>query len=410
MPADRGAGISVGRGRKLVNVVNAATAQAPRTLIADDQPDIRAALRLLLKGAGYQTEAADSPKAVLDAIKDQTFDLVLMDLNYARDTTSGREGLDLITGIQALDNEVPIVVMTAWGTVDLAVESMRRGVRDFVQKPWDNSHLLQKLSTQIEQGRLRRRQHDVEAERRRRDRQLRFELKEAREIQQSLLPNNMPDVRGFDLATAWKPAHTVGGDYLAAFNFDERYTALCVADVAGKGLPAALLMSNMQAVLTSIATQHISPSELCGRLNQVMFGKTPLHKFISCFYSIVDAQERTITFTNAGHNPPLLVRSGGEFIRLEEGGLVVGAFADSSYTQREIQLYTGDKLLLFTDGLTEAFHASGEEFGEERLRECLVTYQGSSASELRTIVLHQVTRFCGNDFQDDAALMVVIAE
>ena len=84
-------------------------------------------------------------------------------------------------------------------------------------------------------------------------------------------------------------------------------------------------MSNMQAVLTSIATQHVSPSELCGRLNQVMFGKTPLHKFISCFYSIVDAQERTITFTNAGHNPPLLVRSGGEFIRLEEGGLVLYA-------------------------------------------------------------------------------------
>ncbi len=410
MPADRSAGISVGRGRKLVNVVNTATAQAPRTLIADDQPDIRAALRLLLKSAGYQTEAADSPKAVLDAIKDQTFDLVLMDLNYARDTTSGREGLDLITGIQALDNEVPIVVMTAWGTVDLAVESMRRGVRDFVQKPWDNSHLLQKVSTQIEQGRLRRRQHDVEAERRRRDRQLRFELKEAREIQQSLLPNNMPDVRGFDLATAWKPAHTVGGDYLAAFNFDERYTALCVADVAGKGLPAALLMSNMQAVLQSIATQSVSPSELCGRLNQVMFGNTPLHKFISCFYGIVDVQERTITFTNAGHNPPLLVRSGGEFIRLEEGGLVVGAFADSSYMQREIQLYTGDKLLLFTDGLTEAFHASGEMFGEERLRDCLVAYKGSSASELRTIVLHQVTRFCGNDFQDDAALMVVIAE
>jgi phosphoserine phosphatase RsbU/P len=410
VPAGSSAGISVGRGRKLVNVVNTATAQAPRTLIADDQPDIRAALRLLLKGAGYQTEAADSPKAVLDAIKDQTFDLVLMDLNYARDTTSGKEGLDLITGIQALDNEVPIVVMTAWGTVDLAVESMRRGVRDFVQKPWENSHLLEKLRTQIVQGRLRRRQHDVEAERRRLDRQLRFELKEAREIQRGLLPSHLPDVRGFSLATAWKPAHTVGGDYLAAFNFDERYTALCVADVAGKGLPAALLMSNMQAVLKSMATQSVSPSELCVRLNQVMCGNTPLHKFISCFYSIVDAQERTITFTNAGHNPPLLVRSSGEFIRLEEGGRVVGAFPDSTYTQQELELYTGDKLLLFTDGLTEAFHASGEEFGEERLRDCLVAYRGSTASELRTIVLHEVTRFCGNHFQDDAALMVVIAE
>jgi DNA-binding NtrC family response regulator len=122
-------------------IVNTAIAQTPRTLIADDQPDVLAALRLLLKGAGYQTEAADSPKAVLEAVKQQKFDLVLMDLNYARDTTSGKEGLDLISRIQAVDHDLPIVVMTAWATVDLAVESMRLGVRDFVQKPWENSRL-----------------------------------------------------------------------------------------------------------------------------------------------------------------------------------------------------------------------------------------------------------------------------
>ena len=119
--------------------MNTATAQVPRTLIADDQADVRAALRLLLKGAGYQTEAADSPAAVLDAIKQQKFDLVLMDLNYARDTTSGREGLDLISRIQALDNDLPIVVMTAWATVDLAVETMRLGVRDFASVPPSSS-------------------------------------------------------------------------------------------------------------------------------------------------------------------------------------------------------------------------------------------------------------------------------
>src|SRR4026209_1989810 len=138
----------------MVNTV--ATAHAPRTLIADDQPDVLAALRLLLKGAGYQTEAADSPAAVLNALEHEKFDLVLMDLNYARDTTSGKEGLDLISRIQALDNDLPIVVMTAWATVDLAVESMRLGVRDFVQKPWENSGLLHKLRTQIEHGRARR--------------------------------------------------------------------------------------------------------------------------------------------------------------------------------------------------------------------------------------------------------------
>ena len=393
-----------------MNVVNTTATQIPRTLIADDQPDVLAALRLLLKGAGYQTEAADSPTAVLDAIKHHTFDLVLMDLNYARDTTSGTEGLDLISRIQALDSEVPIVVMTAWGTVDLAVESMRRGVRDFVQKPWENSHLLRKLRTAIEQGQVRRRQQGREAESRVSDGRLRLELEEAREIQQGLMPRRMPNLCGFTLASAWQPAHVVGGDYLTAFKFNERYAALCVADVAGKGLPAALLMSNMQAALRPLASDGISPRELCARLNQLMYRNTPLNKFISCFYGVLDVSSRTVTFTNAGHNPPLLVRRGGECIRLEEGGPVIAAFTDSRYTQREIQIYSGDKLLMFTDGLTEARHSSGEEFGEERLRECLVAYCGRNAAELRTIILNEVTRFCGNHFQDDAALMVVVAE
>jgi sigma-B regulation protein RsbU (phosphoserine phosphatase) len=395
---------------KQMKVSNTTAAQNPRTLIADDQPDVLAALRLLLKGAGYQTEAANSPTAVLEAIEHHTFDLVLMDLNYARDTTSGREGLDLISRIQALDSELPIVVMTAWGTVDLAVESMRRGVRDFVQKPWENSHLLQKLNTQIEQGQVRRRQQGREAESRKRDRQWGFELEEAREIQQGLMPRKMPGVSGFTLASAWQPAHVVGGDYLAAFKLNECCTALCVADVAGKGLAAALLMSNMQAALKSLASDSVSPSELCSHLNQLMCANTPSHKFISCFYSVLDVRSRTVTFTNAGHNSPLLVRRGGECIRLEEGGRVIGAFTDSRYTQREIQLYSGDRLLMFTDGLSEARHASGEEFGEARLLECLATYRGRSAAQLRTIILNEVTGFCGNDFHDDAALMVVIAE
>jgi len=393
-----------------MNVVNTTTAQIPRTLIADDQPDVLAALRLLLKSAGYQTEAADSPSAVLEAIKHHRFDLVLMDLNYARDTTSGREGLDLISSIQALDSEVPIVVMTAWGTVDLAVESMRRGVRDFVQKPWENSHLLRKVKTEIEQGQVRRREHGREAETRISDRQLRLELREAREIQQGLMPSRMPNLSGFSLAGAWQPAHVVGGDYLAAFKLNEDQAVLCMADVAGKGLPAAIVMSNMQAALKSLALESISPSELCERLNLVVYGNTPLHKFISCFYSVLDVRSRTLTFTNAGHNPPLLVDRGGGCLRLEEGGQVIGAFTDSRYTQRQLQLHSGDKLLMFTDGLTEARCAGGEEFGEERLRECLVAYRGHSAAVLRTIILNEVTGFCGNDFQDDAALMVLVAE
>ena len=139
---------------------------APRVLIADDQPDVLEALRLLLKAEGYQTELVSSPAGVLNTLDAREFDVVLMDLNYARDTTSGQEGLDLLSRIQALDSTLPVVVMTAWSSVKVAVEAMRRGARDFIQKPWENERLVSILRTQIELSRALRKGLRLEAENR----------------------------------------------------------------------------------------------------------------------------------------------------------------------------------------------------------------------------------------------------
>src|SRR6188508_3111535 len=136
----------------------------PRVLIADDQPDVLEALRLLLKGEQYEIETAKSPAGVLAALEARDFDAVLMDLNYTRDTTSGAEGLDLLARIRELDADLPVIVMTAWGTVDLAVEAMRRGARDFIQKPWDNERVLAVVRIQVELGRALRRSQRLEAE------------------------------------------------------------------------------------------------------------------------------------------------------------------------------------------------------------------------------------------------------
>lgn len=138
----------------------------PRILVADDQPDVLAALRLLLKNEGYETETANAPAAVPAALAAKDFDLALIDLNYARDTTSGKEGLDLLARLQVMDSALPVVVMTAWGSVELAVEAMRRGARDFVQKPWDNARLLAIVRTQIELSQALRRGVRLEAENR----------------------------------------------------------------------------------------------------------------------------------------------------------------------------------------------------------------------------------------------------
>src|SRR5580698_8327325 len=137
-----------------------------RVLIADDQPDVLEALRLLLKGQGFEIESAPSPVGILAALEARDFDVVLMDLNYTRDTTSGQEGLDLLARIQSIDNAAPVVVMTAWGSVDLAVETMRRGARDFIQKPWDNARLLTIVRTQVELSTALKRGQRLEAENR----------------------------------------------------------------------------------------------------------------------------------------------------------------------------------------------------------------------------------------------------
>ena len=142
------------------------TRRPARILIADDQRDVLAALRLLLKGEGYQIETATSPGGVLAAVEAQDFDAVLMDLNYQRDTTSGAEGLDLLTRLQAIDGTLPVIVMTAWGTVDKAVEAMRRGARDFVEKPWDNARLLATLGTHVSLSRALRESERLESENR----------------------------------------------------------------------------------------------------------------------------------------------------------------------------------------------------------------------------------------------------
>jgi DNA-binding NtrC family response regulator len=147
-------------------VPTAPTAGSPHVLVADDQPDVREALRLLLKGEGYAIETASSPAAVLAAVQASDFDVVLLDLNYARDTTTGREGLELVSELQGIDSTLPTVVMTAWGSVEKVVEAMRRGARDFIEKPWDNARLLATLRTQVELGRALRQSRRLESENR----------------------------------------------------------------------------------------------------------------------------------------------------------------------------------------------------------------------------------------------------
>ncbi len=229
--------------------------ERPRVLIADDQPHVGEALRLALRDEGFLIELAGSPAAVVDAIGARQFDLALLDLNYARDTTSGDEGLALIEAVRKIDGDLAIVVMTAWGSIEVAVEAMQRGAGDFIQKPWDNSALRRILRTQLDRGRVRRaaRRKEVAAE---------FERNEARETQQLLLPRSIPALPGFAIAAACRPAGSLAGDYYDVLALGGDTALICIGDVSGKGAAAALVMANLQAAVKAYAPENLSPVEL----------------------------------------------------------------------------------------------------------------------------------------------------
>jgi sigma-B regulation protein RsbU (phosphoserine phosphatase) len=368
-----------------------------RILIADDQPDVIEALRLLLKGEGYEAEGANSPAAALQALAGQDFDLLLLDLNYTRDTTSGAEGLDLLSRIKAADSILPVVVMTAWGSVELAVEAMHRGVGDFVLKPWNNRQLLEILRTQLAQGASRRRQLQDEAR----------EMEDVEAVQRGFLPKEIPQLAGYEISGAWLPARVVGGDYFDIYAFSESKLALSIADVSGKGMSAALLMSNLQAALKATASEQVQPEQLCARVNRIICDNVAPDKFITAFYGLLDGACNRLVFTNAGHNAPILARRDGSWLRLSEGGVPLGLFPDWNYERGEVQLAAGDRLVLFTDGVTEASSAAGEEFGEERLVKVLLENRHLSAGKLQEKILAEVNRFSGGRFEDDATLVVL---
>jgi sigma-B regulation protein RsbU (phosphoserine phosphatase) len=380
--------------------MDSACAVQPRILIADDQPDLIDALKLLLKAEGIYMEAVTSPDAALAALRAEAFDLLLMDLNYTGDTTSGREGIDLLSRIQALDSTLPVIVMTGWGSVDLAVEAMRRGVRDFVQKPWDNRQLVATLRSEIEQGRERRQR--LQHERR--------EMEEARRIQRQLLPTSLPQLEGWELAFSWQPASGVGGDCFDAIMLTPTRIALSIADVVGKGIPAALLMSNLQAAVRAFATATTEPRELCHQVNRILCGHIAEGRFISFCYCIIDTEIGTLSYCNAGHYPPIVVHADGSVDRLTAGGAVLGVFPDASYEQGGTTLAAGARLVLYTDGITEAqtkIPETDEEFGEERLVDLSVTHRDCGAPVLEDRLRAAVTSFTGGRFQDDATLIVV---
>jgi sigma-B regulation protein RsbU (phosphoserine phosphatase) len=243
---------------------------------------------------------------------------------------------------------------------------------------------------------------------------LRRELALAAEVQQRLLPSQAPKTKGMEVAGFCEPARGVGGDYYDFIKFDNSQLGVAIADVAGKGMPAALLMSTVQATLRSLTARNGSTvsdlSSIVSKLNRLLFDSTNGEHYVTFFYATFDQATQRLTYVNAGHNPPLYLQADGssEFRELTSGGLVAGAFEHAAYEQETVQMGSNDLLFLYTDGLTEALNVEGEEFGTTRMMDTLKSIASLSADQIRDVVARRVKEWCaGMSLYDDLTFVVM---
>jgi sigma-B regulation protein RsbU (phosphoserine phosphatase) len=225
-------------------------------------------------------------------------------------------------------------------------------------------------------------------------------------IQRGLLPTTTPLVGGIDLSVTWLPADGVGGDCFDTLGFGT-VLGISIADIAGKGLPAALLMSNLQAAVRAFAQEAVSPSSINNSINRLLCRNMASGRFATFCYARIEPAARRVVYSNAGHNPPLLITPDGSVAKLAEGGMVLGVFPDNQYEQAEVPLSPGDRLLFYTDGITEARSPEGDEYGEDRLAETAQAVRTASAEKIKEAVLADVNAFTNGRFEDDATLIVV---
>ena len=235
------------------------------------------------------------------------------------------------------------------------------------------------------------------------------EMQRAREIQQSLLPKEIPQLEGFEVAAAWRPAREVSGDYYDVFKLDEHRLGVCIADVVGKGVAAALLMANVQAAVRAYASSAENAAQLCTKVNRLLCENLATGKFVTFLYGVLNNETRTFDYCNAGNVCPVLV-SQGTVRSIAVGGAVLGVFPEWQYESANLALGSGDRVLLVTDGITEASDAAEQEFGEEKLAEAALRHSKRTASEISRLLLEEVSAFCDSHFHDDATLLVIAAK
>lgn len=342
-----------------------------RILVVDDEPDVeflmKRKFRQRIKTGEFEMFFAPNGVEALRVLaQDPDIDILLSDINMPE-----MDGLNLLMQVAVLGLPVKAIIMSAYGDMSNIRSAMNKGAFDFVTKPVDFNDLELTLTKTIGEVKRIRALRESES----RLTRLENELNLARAIQQSILPTSfaLPTHPEIELHARMEPAAMVGGDFYDFFFLDKEHLALVIADVSGKGIPAAFFMAISRTLIRSTATRGASPMDCMSTVNKALAIDNPKQMFVTAFYGVLNVVTGEFRYCNAGHNPPL-VRTGGaswSFLPDTGGGLVLGLMEDAEYAQATAQLSPGDMILLYTDGVTESMNPAHELFGEKRLAQML---------------------------------------
>ena len=230
----------------------------------------------------------------------------------------------------------------------------------------------------------------------------------AKDVQTNLLPLNPPEIEGYNIAGICIPTYEIGGDYYDYIQLDDQNLAIVIADVSGDGIPAALIMSAFRALLYSQIKADNNPSKIMSVLNQQIPNVSRKRDFISVFYAKLNFKEHTCTYTNCGHNPPILLRSNGKIELLEQGSAALNILTEAKYNSDSVKLEPGDQIIFYTDGVTEVFNMDNVEYGFERFKKIILDSKDLTASEIITNIVYSIKTFSGTKlFRDDFTIIVL---
>ena len=370
----------------------------PKILVVDDEPDLELLLRQKFRrkvrsGQLNLIFAQSGVEALKQLEAHDDVDMVLSDINMPE-----MDGLTLLQELESLDYDLRVVMVTAYGDMKNIRTSMNRGAYDFVTKPIDFDDLQATMDRTLQHLLVMR-----EAMRSRDELvALRQELGVAAQMQESILPTDFPRHPRYEIHASMTPAREVGGDFYDFFRLEDDSLGIVVADVSGKGVPAALFMMVSRTLMKGTAIGRRDPAACLAEVNQLLAESNEESMFVTLFYSRFNPATGHLEYANAGHNLPFVVKPSGEVLQIDcDPGLVLGVVPDFEFPGGVLQLEPGEALFFYTDGINEAMDEGGAEFGDERLTRVLAKAAGSSAPDFSQQVVHAVQEHAGEAAQSD---------